>query len=193
VGANLFIGEVKLSRYFTNCIVPVWMNGIIDLSYNRKYTTLEYNHIMNIKKYKENVHQSIILSDNAEEISRIPIGNIKPSLLSRSILLAFIDSKLRGLVNRVSKRITSQIATEPAENNAEWYKLYSTTISNYLQNNSYISGIIDKESICATIARSDCNAIHAMLSIAILSHLISNGWRSEEIIESFERSAIQNF
>jgi len=192
VGANLFIGEVRLSRHFTNCIVPVWMHGIIDLAYNKKYTTLEYNRIKRISKYKENVHQSIILSNNAKEISRIPIGNIKPSLLSRSILLAFIDSKFRGLLNRVSKRVTSQKATVPAENNAEWYKLYSIPISNYLLNNSQIREIIDRESIRAAIAQSDSNAIHKFLTIAIQSHLISNGWQSEEIVEAFERSGSEN-
>jgi hypothetical protein len=175
VGANLFVGEIRLSRHFTNSFVPVWMNGIIDLSFNSRFTTIQYSHLSGRNSLFENRLQSMLIGYNSRKLSMIDIRMLRPDLFSRYPYWAIARRYIKSLKNKLTRR--DKMSYGPAEPNKQWINMHKDSITQFISSESSIlRQIIDNRVLSSVIMGNNTHLIHKFLTIEITHRLIKNKW-----------------
>lgn len=175
VGANLFVGEIRLSRHFTNAFVPVWMNGIIDLSFNNRFTTIQFSHLAGRKSFFENRLQSMLIGYNSKKLSMIDIHMLRPDLFCRHPYWAISRRYIESFKNKFPCK--DNMSYGPAEPNVQWINMHKDSITQFINSESSIlRQIVDNRIMTSLIMGNDAHLIHKFLSIEIMHRLINNKW-----------------
>jgi len=146
-----FAGEIAIAKHFTTVRVPAWDNGIIDLAYSIRNSTLSFSQYQTHYKrgsLQESMLQAYMISKNGGPLREIPIQGIPPKIFERGKIACQLF-RIKNLGPKRIKNILLNKSYIPLENWDKWLNitLVDTITRLIFKNDSLVKRFVDPKYI----------------------------------------------